>query len=250
MAKNIPSAAKDFLTNEFVRRKRKNPHYSLRAFARDLGLNVASLSQTLAGKRDLSAQNKALVAEKLCLSPLEQSKLGNKTKRSATVFDPIAEDRFHLMSEWYYFAILSLARIRRNRADAWWVAKRLGISAIEARAALERLQRLGYIKITRGKLVRTAAPLTTTNDVPSAALRKFNKQFLELAAKSIDRDTVDKRQTVTMTMAINPKRIPDAKQMVLEFRNRLCDFLEEGAQNEVYSLAIQLFPLTLTETTP
>jgi hypothetical protein len=57
------------LTSELDRRKAKNPRYSLRAFARDLGMTPAALSNVLSGRRNLSVDASIEIAEKLGYSP-------------------------------------------------------------------------------------------------------------------------------------------------------------------------------------
>jgi transcriptional regulator with XRE-family HTH domain len=44
------------LSDELARRRQRNPHYSLRAFARDLGTDHATLSQILRERRPLSSR--------------------------------------------------------------------------------------------------------------------------------------------------------------------------------------------------
>lgn len=48
---------RDYLKKELEKRQKKNKRYSLRAYARDLGVSVTALSQLLSGKRDLSGEN-------------------------------------------------------------------------------------------------------------------------------------------------------------------------------------------------
>jgi len=47
-----------------------------------------------------------------------------------------------------------------------------------------------------------------------------------------------------MTMAIDPKNLPEAKKLIREFRKNLSVLLEEGTKTEVYDLNIQLLPAT------
>jgi uncharacterized protein (TIGR02147 family) len=234
------------LQDTFAERRQKNPSYSLRAFARDLSVSPTALSQVLSYQRDLSPKNLARVADRLALSPEK----ANSLKRSAR-FKPtlrterriLEEDVFHLMSDWYYFGILSLARTPKCKNDPHWIANRFAISVVEARVALERLERLRLIKRNGRNVERTSVPLTTTEDIPSAAGRKLQRQHLSLAQDALDEVPISEREIVSMTMAIDRKKIKPAKAMILEFRDELCDFLESGTKENVYVLGIQLFPV-------
>ena len=47
-----------FLTDHYLNRKEKNPSYSLRAFARDIGISVTQLSRALNRERDISVYDR------------------------------------------------------------------------------------------------------------------------------------------------------------------------------------------------
>jgi hypothetical protein len=47
-----------------------------------------------------------------------------------------------------------------------------------------------------------------------------------------------------MTMAIDPKKLPQAKERIRDFRRGLSEFLESGNRSEVYRINIQLMPVT------
>src|SRR5437868_10916749 len=57
-----------FLEQELTRRSSANPNYSLRAFARDLGVDSSFLSKLLNGKRSMTARTIYTLAPRLALS--------------------------------------------------------------------------------------------------------------------------------------------------------------------------------------
>ncbi|MGZ3775410.1 MAG: DUF4423 domain-containing protein [Pseudobdellovibrionaceae bacterium] len=246
--------AKNLLLTELAKRQTRNPSYSLRAFARDLNVGATTLSDVLADKRSLSKTNLQKVIDRLAVSPLDQEKLWTSYKVFAQRLE--ADDRtyldetiFRLIADWYYLAILNLAKIKNNQAKSQWIANRLGIKKSEAAEALERLLHLGLLKKSRGRLIRTSKPIGTTRDIPSAAIRKHHTQNLHLAEESLHRDPVQTREFGSITMAVNPERLPLAKEILTKTRKKIADLLDEGAVSEVYTLSFQLFPLTKIETT-
>jgi transcriptional regulator with XRE-family HTH domain len=70
-----PSYFIDVLNADLSKRKQKNPRYSLRAYARFLGLDPSTLSRILAGKQPPSITVVRKLLRKLGLSPLENRKL-------------------------------------------------------------------------------------------------------------------------------------------------------------------------------
>lgn len=238
------------LNNVFLERRSRNPRYSLRAFANSLEVSRTTLSDVLSGKRHFSTKNALKVASRLSLSPEETRELivetqGLKSKALPTLgFQILEEDAFRMISDWYHYAILNLARLKNNRGDAFWIASRLGISPLEARTAILRLSRMGYVEIRDGRLFRTSAPLDTPVHISNEALRKYQKQNLRLADISIDRDGLDRRYVSSMVFATKPERVMKAKKMISKFRERLTQYLECDNPTDVYTLGIQVFPLT------
>ncbi len=247
---------RSILIQELGRRKTKNRHYSMRAFARDLGLSVTVLSEVLANKRRFSPKNAMQVDEKLALAPALARRLSQASREQATP-DPeedryfqIQDDIFATISDWYHFAIMSLARLPRNQTSPQWIANRLGISAFEAEAAVARLQRLGLLSIDEGRLVRTEKSLQTTTDVPSSALRKFHRQHLQLAEVALERVPVHLRDITSVTLAVDPQFMSLAKPLIQRFRKQMERLARSETPKEVYTLAIQFYPLTQSGDAP
>ncbi|UYL08570.1 DUF4423 domain-containing protein [Bdellovibrio sp. SKB1291214] len=239
---------KKLLMQELAKRQTRNPSYSLRAFARDLDIGSTTLSDVLGDRRSLSKTNLEKVMERLLVSPLEKELLWSEYKQGSTKVEIderllLQEDTFRLISDWYYLAIMNLAKLPENRANPQWIAKRLGIKEEKAEEALERLLRLELLKKNRNRLVRTAKPMVM-QDVPSAAIRKHHNQNLHLAEQSLHRDPVDKRVFNSMTIAVNPEKLGAVKDVLLKTRKKIEDLLEDGPLSEVYTFSFQLFPLT------
>ena len=64
----------DFLRRELARRQQRNGRYSLRAFARDVDCDHATLSQWLRGTRPVSDTAEERLYSRLDLSPLERAR--------------------------------------------------------------------------------------------------------------------------------------------------------------------------------
>jgi uncharacterized protein (TIGR02147 family) len=252
---NVTQPIQKILREKLTERQLKNPSYSLRALARFLGFNPAILSMILNGKRQASAKVALQIADGLCLSPEERLELfqsyapsQNAEKKSSAEIRQSVElqaDTFRLISDWYHFAILSLAETQDFQSDATFVANRLGISKKLAEGALDRLLRLGLLEESEdGRLQVTGQNYTTSSDIKSLSLRKSHFKNLELAQRSLETDALEERDFSAVTMAIDPTLLPQAKARIRKFREELAAFLSSGSKNEVYKMCVQLFPLT------
>ena len=222
----------------------------MRAFARDLGIGVGSISEVMSGKRELSKKNLMKVLQNLNISPEQRENFLNNKDPQATrtpeqEHQLLIEDQFKLISDWYYLAILNLAKLKSNKASVKWISIRLNIEPYMAIEALERLQRLGLLRIEKTKLVRTSKPLTTSSDLPSAAIRKHHSQNLHLAEKALHNVPIELREFGSVTMAVNLQNMSKLKELLLKTRKKAADLLEDEQATEIYTLSFQLFPLTV-----
>ena len=240
---------KEWLGEEFSKRCKKNPSYSLRAFSKFLEIDPSSISQILSGKRKISPKLKNRFIEKLAPSPktirqFDAPKISKGQKEEA--YKKLPLDTFKMISDWYHYAILELTLVKSFKRDNSWIAKQLGITATEVQIAIERLKRLKLIKEVDGKLVKTNQFITNFKDgATSSALKKFQKEILDKALDAIDNTPQKEKDITAMTLAIDTKLLPEAKKKIKEFRRSLSCFLEEtGSQTRVYNLAIQLYPIS------
>ncbi|OFZ19097.1 MAG: hypothetical protein A2X94_10125 [Bdellovibrionales bacterium GWB1_55_8] len=250
------------LNEELVNLKLKNPSYSLRAFARKLGITPSALSEVLNGKRNISGKLAERLADRLMLDPEKKQNLlmtfsqekrrqaaasvhGSSTQRASI---QLGMDHFKTVSDWYHFAILSLAETKTFRSDPAWIAKRLGLSKSVVTAAIERLLRLEMLNQDEsGQLRPTGVGYTTSDEIANVSLRKSHAQNLELARASLEHDEVTLRDFTAITVSIDPAKIPEAKKMIRKFRDDLATFLESDEKSEVYKFCMQLIPLTKTQ---
>ena len=60
------------LRTEYMRRKERNPRYSVRAFARSMGMHASAMCRTLRGKADLSVRASFQIISRMDLSEEER----------------------------------------------------------------------------------------------------------------------------------------------------------------------------------
>jgi uncharacterized protein (TIGR02147 family) len=250
------------LKEELAKRCEKNHRYSVRAFAKALAIDVGALSRILGGKQIPSFRVTQQVLSQLDLAPeQEQDFLASiaETQRrrglqrlsplfknlgARMVQSDLSIDLYRVIADWYHVAILELTFTKDFNSDPKWIADNLGISQCEAKLAIDRLLNLELLRIENGKLVKSNEQLTTTDKtVTTPALKKNQKQFLKKATESLENDPIEERNMTSMTMAIDPEKLPEAKQMIRAFNKTLCEFLESGKRSRVYNLGIALYPI-------
>ncbi len=235
---------------ELARRKKANPSYSHRAFARDLGVSHSLFSLILNGKRRVSDElvKSLLAVSQLPSDVLEPLKIGLE-KLDHRPSSKIELDKFALISDWIHYAILSLLKVKGFRWDANWIGRRLNLSDQRAGRAMHRLIELGMVsKDETGRYHQSLGPIVVENKESSRAARKFHSGLIKKAIETMNERPFSERDLSSTVFTLSPEFIPYAVERIRNFRRSLTRELEGlGDQTEVYAITVELFPLTQKE---
>lgn len=256
---------RELIRFELERRCRGNPRYSLRAFARDLGLVPSRVSGVLNRRQGLSREKAAKIAEKLGLTPAEQllfcdrveseharstakkdlARKRLKTRSAMLSYANISLDSFRMISGWHHLAILEALRLVDFMSSPGWLSARLGVTLNEAKAAVTRLVRLGMLETSNEAWAPSRRSNATPTDIPSEAIRDFHQQILDKARAALQEHPVAERDFSSMLLAFPSSRLAEAKADLKEFRRIFsAKYDPEKGCDEVYCLSIQFFRLT------
>jgi transcriptional regulator with XRE-family HTH domain len=239
------------LRSELERRKKTNPSYSLRAFAKYLEMDASNLSKLLSGRIELGTKLRMKLAQKLGMSEEELRHFGYLEGHIVKDSDYIEHqlDHFKVISDWYHYAILEVLKLEEFRfnQDESDIANRLGLSLEEYKNAVKRLIKLGHLKLGEdNRLIDEEVNCSSILSIDTSSAHRTNqKQILSLAQNALDETPIEKRSQSAMTVAIDSKKIPEAKKMIKEFRRKLARFLSTSKHlDEVYHLSLSLYPVT------
>jgi uncharacterized protein (TIGR02147 family) len=257
---------REFLREELEERCSFNPRYSLRAFARDLKISPARLSEVLNGKKGLSQKAALALAELLKLSESD-SRYFCELVASFHSRSPVAKsvaqaklrahwgtgiehnlqiDAFKVISDWHHLALLQLIPLKRFRSEPAWISRNLGVDIETVRSSLDRLERLNLIRRTKSGKIRARHDLVFSPDgVPSDAVRKFHRQILEKAIHSLTDQDLTERDVTAFLLPVETSRLPEVRERIRKFQKRISEEFGSSAQaDHVYSLSMQFFRLT------
>jgi uncharacterized protein (TIGR02147 family) len=248
----------------------KNPRLSLRGFAKTAGVAASTLSEVLKGKKNLSPATALKVAARLGLADTDAERflllvqyenesnpdlkdgLARKL-RADTALTPAFDadvDRFKMIADPHHVAILEMVGQKALPQTAAAMAKRLGLATVEAEAALDRLERLGFIsREGSGALTRTQPRIVFRSAVPAEALRRYHKRTLALAVESLESQSTTEKWVGTETFAFDPAQLPAASEIIEECFQKLCALAAQGkTRSEIYHLSTLLFRISIPRT--
>ncbi len=255
-----------YLKAVLIEKQQKNPAYSLRAMARDIGLKAPHLSALTKGKKGISIQSAYKIAKNLNLdskqteyfcnlvqfetatSPEFKESFYQKLRSQNEKFQmsDLSLDLFHVIADWYHIPILEMVGLENFKFTPENIGKRLGISNLQTEVAIERLMRLELLeKDESGKFQKVHNNYLFKSKKSNDALQRFHKQMLVKASESIDTQDPTERYFGTQTFSIDTSQIDEAKQILEEARQKIIALFEKGGKrNETYHLGLHLFRLT------
>jgi uncharacterized protein (TIGR02147 family) len=247
-----------FLQERFRAAARRNARFSLRAFARQLGVNHSTLSQILRGKRKLTPSsihslgqrmglpNDAIQTYAGALKSLSEFDQTNNQTRSVQ-FDL---DTFHLVTVWYHQAILELTHTRSFRTDSRWIAKTLGLTVDEVNVAVQRLLRLGLLEMSKRErwLDKTGDAEFQSPSLPESTSKFVETEMHALAVDAISSVESTRRVHSHMIMAIDVNKMPQLQRLIDQFMNDVHALLAKNTQaDDVYLAEVSVLPITKLE---
>ena len=219
--------------------------FSQRAFAKRLGLSSGSLSEILRRRRSVSPKLAQRLASRLGLSPAERKRAGLARESLPPAESLLAAHTFSLIADWWHYAILNLTTTKGFRSDPAWISRRLGITPSRTREAIARLLELGLLEKGPGQILRrTKGRLNTGDHERDYAIRRSHLSDLGLAERALLDLPTEERDFSSSTFTVKPESLPKLRALIRHFHDELMDEAEALPGEEVYRLAIQLFPLT------
>lgn len=234
-----------FLKHKFAELQKDNPRYSLRSFAAKVGISAGRMNELIHDKRALSDFYAEKITKALGLNLHDKRQLYSfittKARKVNSVRTLGSEEGLHVRS-WENLAILSIMRTDDFEPDVNWIAQRLGVSSERIQECFQILQEHDLIRIgANGEMERTSSRVVT---MATKETCHHERSKMEKSMEAMMKVAPEMRNHSAVTVATNPNKIKEANERIKEFRRKLAEFMEDGPKTEVYSLTINLFPLT------
>lgn len=261
----------EFLNYELRERQKKNPRFSLRAWARQVGYaNPSYLSHVLKKERKLKMELASKLANNLSLEGKSRryfellvmgSATGNEHEKKMYTdllrglrpkkvpqINDLSLELFSLISDWYHLAIVEMTQLNDFQGTEAFIQKRLGgqLDKRTIRDAVDRLVRLGLIQRDEsGNLSRASENDNVIDlDVSSEAIREHHRQWLEMAKQALQQQTKDERDFCSTTFSFSLKNMEKVREILREAHRKIRDLNESTEGEELYQLNTNFFRVT------
>lgn len=161
----------------------------------------------------------------------------------------LSGEQMELICNWPCFAIHQIIQTPINTA---WTTESIysrfteKLSLAEVQLSLQLLQKaqLVHFDPLHQSWHSIQDHITTTTDIPSAAIQKFHHSVLTAASKSLKTEPVNKRNFKALTLKIPPNQMPLLKKRVQDFFDTLEMDFDSNQGSDILQIAFQSFFLT------
>jgi uncharacterized protein (TIGR02147 family) len=260
---DVSPSASIYLKEFFLECSRKNPQFSLRAFAKRLAISPSGLSQILANKKKLSLERAHDFAARLGLAESEidyflllvQADATKKKELKAELFAKIntqfpqktvsfnlTVDQFKMISEWYGIVILEIIGGLGSQWSAEKIAHYLALRKTEVELMIDRLARLELIERTATGYRRIAGHVAVESPVANDAIRKFYRNCIPKIEESISQQSPQEKVIGAEHFAFDPSQIDEVRAATHEYFDRLLKISKKGKnKTEVYQAFVNVY---------
>lgn len=237
----------DTLAGELESRRQKNPRYSIRAFARDLGVAPATMSELLRGKArwKLGPDRAVEMLERMNLTPARRRRLRAILGESASARrQDIRDGEFDLLTDWKTSSILFAHSLPAEYRAPEKLARRFSIPVQDVQRICSELQNRGLLEMRDGVLCGTGANWYADSVPPVATVRAHHRAGLTRAVHAIEAVEPAERDLSTLTFTGSLKNIEEIRKEIRAFHERIRDLMNhDDGNSDVLQLSVALFPV-------
>jgi uncharacterized protein (TIGR02147 family) len=258
---------REILKSELEIRISVNPRYSLRAFARDLGMSAGRLSHVIKGDYGLSEKAAKQIAFKLHFPEEEANrfcelvKVGKRRARSRAKsqselklselkkkFNRLSSDHFHVVSDWYHLALLEYFSIEGSSASPETIASEFEVDCDRIKEGIDRLIRLNMLTHDRKGYLTTGSFFVDAEGKSSRAIQCFHQQVIQKSLQALVMEDPSARFIGTVVLGFDPARVLEAQKEIERFQLKFNKKMGCYTRNsQVFALSVQFFNLTKKE---
>ena len=260
-----------YLTDAFEEKRQKNPAFSLRSWALQLGMKShGPLHAMLRGQRSIPKKYVPLLIKSFKMEKKEASffeilvdlqraksieekemylerlkALGPKEVREVSEIEA-----YKFISEPLHGFILEMTQLKDFKSTLGWIKSKLrpSMNLKLGEEILARLESLEVLKMIDGKYEKQLKHIYTAKDVMNKAAQEYHQKLCALASEQIESQPIENREYNGVTFNIKRKDLPKIKESLRELADQIIQDYEApaGEGEETYQLNLHFFSLTKT----
>jgi uncharacterized protein (TIGR02147 family) len=260
---------RDFLREQFDYRRQVEPSFSVRKWAKDMGLKGPKLlAGLLSGSKRFRPRYTEFLKKGLCLDAMEELyfetmilRKNSKDAEETSVLDRLLQNLSpgeeiqtrvsndeNVFSDWTAMALLSALEISELRSEKDLLkAFSEKLSSDKFYTLIKMLKEKGLLSEDNDGLKPNQQRLLSSTDQLNLGSHHYYEEVLDLAKCAISTNLVQ-REFQFFSVTISSEDIPAYKDMIRSLRTKMeSRGLHSTRPDSVYQMSIQFFPLVTVE---
>ncbi len=258
-----------FLSETMMARQKQDSSFSIRRWAKEMGVSHTLLALFLQGKRDIKLKHveyltrgvKLTTAEKLYFQALIEFNTAQTEAQKTLLQTWLSElhpggnkrsiefSSFRVISDWIHFAIMAICShpVSKPNLDQIENHFKTKVDSRSIKNALNRLIELQLLKKESDGTYHTLLDgLSSLNDKTDAGVREYHRQVSDLAKTALEEQDVLEREFQGIALLVPHNKRDLAKQLIRRFRDQFIKSMEIETNQpaEAYQLNLQFFRLS------
>jgi transcriptional regulator with XRE-family HTH domain len=233
---------------EFNKKKVRNPRFSIRQYAKKLGLSIGALSELMAGKRRLTQARAMKILDALEITQEERSRLymlmgeHHKAAEEAPVTFEAVTELQDFIKDWRNFILLSTMFQQDEEALMPQLQQATGLGPEEIRARLKKARETlpsesHFLNFQIDPFQRNSQIFT------GSSLHAFQKSQIEFLKKATD-TAQESPQFFNLALFTSVEKY---ERLMQEIRQVLLKYLivePEPSPEKLFQVSVQMIPLS------
>lgn len=242
------SIHEDFLqliTENFQQLKRRNPRYSLRAYAKKLEVSPGTLSEVMRAKLKLKPERMEKILYRLDIPVRRKNHLLLKMGKTAHHERQIVSKEAALfLAPWPHRAALHFFDLETENLSAVELSQRLDISLAETKKCLNQLLKLELLEVNeKGDFRRPQKIWHTTDGENNESVRLTHLSNFELEKKAYQAFDKDEKDFTAMMFAGNRAQLEHLRKEIRKLYEKTILTMENGPRDELYQISVSVYPI-------
>ncbi len=260
---------RDLLRDTLAEKKRKNPRYSIRAWARQLGYKSPSLLLgILHGRRRLNSDLGVRMASSIPMTSHERKYFNTLVLACAAKTQPGKDFYFALLdllrpdpvqpklqlakvrsvAQWYHLALVEILALRDFNGDPQWLSSKFRgkVQPSEVSASLARLHKLGLIELCgpEGCQRWVKGPTVFREGISHEVFKDHHRELMPLARQALSDQPANTTDFRATKIALRRDDFGKAKEIIREFHRAIQRLSVKHGADDVYAFNSHFFSLT------
>lgn len=235
------------LRKAFEERQKRNGQYSLRSFARDLGVSPGRLSRILSGKDEAGHRLISAILKSKIFSSEEMDELAKCVKETESPFgkgssyEGLSLDGQEAAAIWNHLAVFNLITLPGFKFNRETVSKRLGLSEEQVQRSVKFLLSHNYIRKTETGVFASNSDQLFFSPKHFKDIHSAHLDYLQANKKRAQECPEDSSFFGLVTVAMSDEAFQKAKTMMNKVLAKICREDATNPNQKVFHVSTQIF---------